>query len=99
MLNGLVIAANLFVVSAGKSIVYGVSRTSNFAHGSLLMVAMFGAWLMVTQLGLDPYVALPGMTATSLLPKAAAAVNITFPQLCQRIVELSWAAREKEGSA
>jgi len=42
---------------------------------------------------------IPGMTATSLLPKAAAAVNITFPQLCQRIVELSWAAREKEGSA
>jgi D-alanine-D-alanine ligase len=42
---------------------------------------------------------IPGMTATSLLPKAAAAVGITFPQLCQRIVELSWAAREKERNA
>ena len=42
---------------------------------------------------------IPGMTATSLLPKAAAAVGITFPQLCQRIVELSWAAREKERTA
>jgi D-alanine-D-alanine ligase len=39
---------------------------------------------------------IPGMTATSLLPKAAAAVGITFPQLCQRIVELSWAARQEE---
>ena len=39
---------------------------------------------------------IPGMTATSLLPKAAAAVGITFPQLCHRIVELSWAARQKE---
>jgi D-alanine-D-alanine ligase len=39
---------------------------------------------------------IPGMTATSLLPKAAAAVGITFPQLCRRIVELSWAARHKE---
>jgi len=39
---------------------------------------------------------IPGMTATSLLPKAAAAVGITFPQLCRRIVELSWAARQKE---
>jgi D-alanine-D-alanine ligase len=38
----------------------------------------------------------PGMTATSLLPKAAAAVGITFPQLCRRIVELSWARRQKE---
>jgi D-alanine-D-alanine ligase len=32
---------------------------------------------------------LPGMTATSLLPKAAAAVGMTFPDLCQRIVDLS----------
>ncbi len=39
---------------------------------------------------------IPGMTATSLLPKAAAAVGITFPELCRRIVELSWAARQKE---
>jgi len=42
---------------------------------------------------------IPGMTATSLLPKAAAAVGITFPQLCRRIVELSWAARMKERKA
>ena len=39
---------------------------------------------------------IPGMTATSLLPKAAAVVGIDFPQLCRRIVELSWAARQKE---
>jgi D-alanine-D-alanine ligase len=42
---------------------------------------------------------IPGMTATSLLPKAAAAVGITFPELCRRIVELSWAARQNERSA
>jgi D-alanine-D-alanine ligase len=42
---------------------------------------------------------IPGMTATSLLPKAAAAVGITFPELCRRIVELSWTARQKERSA
>jgi D-alanine-D-alanine ligase len=42
---------------------------------------------------------IPGMTATSLLPKAAAAVGITFPELCRRIVELSWAARMKERTA
>jgi D-alanine-D-alanine ligase len=42
---------------------------------------------------------IPGMTATSLLPKAAAAVGITFPRLCRRIVELSWAARQKERTA
>ncbi|HEX2094661.1 MAG TPA: D-alanine--D-alanine ligase [Longimicrobiaceae bacterium] len=32
---------------------------------------------------------LPGMTATSLLPKAAVAVGISFPELCERIVQLA----------
>lgn len=32
---------------------------------------------------------LPGMTETSLLPKAAAAAGIHFPQLCQQMVELA----------
>lgn len=40
---------------------------------------------------------LPGMTATSLLPKAADAAGIPFPDLCQRIVEL--AVPERHGSA
>ena len=42
---------------------------------------------------------LPGMTATSLLPKAAAAIGLSFSQMCRRIVELSWAARREEGLA
>jgi D-alanine-D-alanine ligase len=32
---------------------------------------------------------LPGMTGTSLLPKAAAAAGISYPELCQRMVELA----------
>jgi D-alanine-D-alanine ligase len=36
---------------------------------------------------------LPGMTATSLLPKGAAAAGIPFPELCDRIVELATEAR------
>lgn len=32
---------------------------------------------------------LPGMTATSLLPKAAAAAGLSFPALCERLVELA----------
>ncbi|MBC8095267.1 MAG: D-alanine--D-alanine ligase [Akkermansiaceae bacterium] len=34
---------------------------------------------------------LPGMTETSLLPKAAAAVGISYPALCQRMIELALA--------
>ena len=32
---------------------------------------------------------LPGMTETSLLPKAAAAAGMDFAGLCQRMVELA----------
>jgi D-alanine-D-alanine ligase len=32
---------------------------------------------------------LPGMTATSLLPKAAAAVGVGFPELCDQIIRLA----------
>lgn len=32
---------------------------------------------------------LPGMTETSLLPKAAAAAGLSYPDLCQRMVELA----------
>ena len=38
---------------------------------------------------------LPGMTPTSLLPQEAAAVGISYDQLCQRIVEASLAARRE----
>ncbi|MGI9114343.1 MAG: D-alanine--D-alanine ligase [Chthoniobacterales bacterium] len=37
---------------------------------------------------------IPGMTEASLLPEAAAAAGISYPQLCQRIIELSRAREE-----
>jgi len=48
--------------------------------------------IMVRQNG-EPVVlevnTLPGMTETSLLPKAAAAAGMSYPELCQRMVELA----------
>jgi D-alanine-D-alanine ligase len=36
---------------------------------------------------------LPGMTQTSLIPQAAAAAGISFPELCDRIVQLALEGR------
>jgi len=33
---------------------------------------------------------LPGMTETSLLPKAAAAAGLSYAELCQRMIDLAW---------
>jgi D-alanine-D-alanine ligase len=47
----------------------------------------------VTQSGSEPVVlevnTLPGMTETSLLPKAALAAGLNYAQLCQRMVDLA----------
>ena len=40
---------------------------------------------------------LPGMTETSLLPKAAAAAGLSYPALCQRMVELALRRARKGG--
>lgn len=40
---------------------------------------------------------LPGMTETSLLPKAAAAAGLAFPELCRRMVELAMRRRKSGG--
>jgi len=42
---------------------------------------------------------LPGMTATSLVPQAAAAAGITFPELCERIALLAIASPARTPSA
>ena len=41
-LNGLAGASSLFLVAAGLSLIFGVSRIVNFAHGSLYMLGMYG---------------------------------------------------------
>src|SRR5256885_3305340 len=46
LLNGLAAASSLFLVSAGLSLIFGVTRIVNFAHGSLYMLGMYLAvWL------------------------------------------------------
>jgi branched-chain amino acid transport system permease protein len=45
-MNGLASASSLFLVAAGLSLIFGVTRVVNFAHGSLYMLGMYLAvWL------------------------------------------------------
>jgi D-alanine-D-alanine ligase len=39
---------------------------------------------------------IPGMTPSSLLPEAAAAAGISYPELCAQIIELSLSARRRK---
>ena len=51
LLNGLAGASSLFLVAAGLSLIFGVTRIVNFAHGSFFMVGIYVAYSLVGALG------------------------------------------------
>lgn len=51
LLNGLASASALFLVAAGLTLIFGVTRVVNFAHGSLFMLGAYLAWTFGEALG------------------------------------------------
>ncbi len=49
-LSGLASASSLFLVASGLTVIFGVSRVVNFAHGSLYMLGAYLAYSLVTTL-------------------------------------------------
>ena len=47
-LNGLASASSLFLVAAGLSLIFGVTRIVNFAHGSFFMLGVYVAYSLVS---------------------------------------------------
>ncbi|MFL5092737.1 MAG: ABC transporter permease [Xanthobacteraceae bacterium] len=50
-LNGLASASGLFLVAAGLSLIFGVTRIVNIAHGSLYMLGTYAAATFATRIG------------------------------------------------
>ncbi len=46
-LSGLATASSLFLVASGLTVIFGVTRIVNFAHGSLYMLGAYLAWTLV----------------------------------------------------
>lgn len=71
-LNGLADASSLFLVAVGLSLIFGVTRIVNFAHGSLYMLGIYLAYTLVGQLGAAD--SLTGFWMSVLLAAALVAV-------------------------
>ena len=54
LLNGLAGASSLFLVAVGLTLIFGVTRIVNFAHGSLYMLGAYLAWTLVGAFGRGP---------------------------------------------
>ena len=53
--NALTLGSLYALIAIGYTMVYGVLKLINFAHGALLTCAMFAVWIAWAWLGLDPY--------------------------------------------
>ncbi len=59
VISGLMMGAVYALVALGLTLIYGVLHIINFAHGSLLMLALYAVYFLNTYLGIDPYLAIP----------------------------------------
>jgi branched-chain amino acid transport system permease protein len=56
--SGILIGSIYALMSVGLTLIFGVLRVVNFAHGEFLMFAMYGAWMITRFLGLNSYIAI-----------------------------------------
>ena len=56
-INGLSLGSVYAIIALGYTMVYGIAKMLNFAHGDVIMVAGFVIYTMVNSLGVNPIVA------------------------------------------
>ncbi len=57
-ISGVFLGSIYALVAVGLTLIYGVLHIINFAHGALLMLAMYAVYFLWNILGIDPYLAM-----------------------------------------
>ena len=83
-LNGLAGASSLFLVAAGLSLIFGVTRIVNFAHGSLYMLGMYLAVWLSESVGFWP----SALTAALAVAALGAAIEMSLLRRLYPVPEL-----------
>ena len=60
VLNGLTLGGIYSLVALGLTLVYGILHVPNFAHGALYMVGAFASWFLMSQFGMNYWLAMIG---------------------------------------
>jgi branched-chain amino acid transport system permease protein len=74
LLTGLSSASSLFLVAAGLTVIFGVTRVVNFSHGSLTMLGAYIGWSILTRLPRAPEYFVFGIFLTFLATAAIGAL-------------------------
>lgn len=67
LFGGLANAAVYALIAVGLTLVFGVMRLINFAHGEFLMIGMYGSYFAWSLLGIDPLVSILLVTPALML--------------------------------
>jgi branched-chain amino acid transport system permease protein len=55
LLNGVLLGGVYSLMAIGLTLIFGVMRVVNFAHGDMMVWGMYLAWLLAGHAGVDPY--------------------------------------------
>jgi branched-chain amino acid transport system permease protein len=58
IVNGLLMGGVYSLISVGLTLIFGVMKIINFAHGSIMMLGMYITYWLYVLLGVDPYLSL-----------------------------------------
>ena len=59
LINGLIIGMFYALMAVGLTLIFGILKVVNFAHGEFYMVGTYAYTLVALKLGVDPWLALP----------------------------------------
>jgi branched-chain amino acid transport system permease protein len=81
--SAIVLGGIYALVSIGLTLIFGVMRIVNFAHGEFLMLSMYLAIGLSTQIGVDPYLGLLVAIPLSLIFGAAVYYAVVRPVIAR----------------
>jgi len=79
--SGLLLGGVYALISIGLTLIFGVMRVVNFAHGEFLMIAMYATFWLFELYGLDPYISIFIVTAALFLVGLLTQAAIVRPVL------------------
>ena len=67
LLSGFLFGGVYSLMAVGLTLIFGVMRVVNFAHGDMMVWGMYLAWLLSARAGIDPYVGFVACAAALFL--------------------------------